>query len=283
MNKLISQVALPYKSIRGSISDRQRQSIQLVDHLYRDLMPKFKREQLPVEQLQISIDNLLQKRIKIIVKNNTDPEFFGGSDINYSPISDSITATTLEVPIFKKKIHISNLITILHEFQHLSDQLFHPKYLGRNQFMYRNELYSDKYNKLYDNFIYCREYAVTPKEKQQVIKQLEYKIRKFLKGLSPENKVNYLQDTRYTLMMEDQAYHTQRKYAKKLNKKHLPILEEDLDNENKKHMFTEKIELLNKLIMEIIKKERGKHAAKLKKIKVCKDTLTLHQQPFQKQ
>ena len=270
MNKLISKVSLPYKIIRGSVQNRQNKSIQLVDQLYRDIMPKFKRGQISTDELQLSIDNIFQKKLKIIVKNNTDPDFYGASDINYSPISNCITSTTLEVPISKKKIHISSLITILHEFQHITDQIYHPKYLGRNQFMLRNGLYSNKYNNLYDNFIYNRENTINKKEKRQIIKFIEHKIKKFLRGFSPEDKVNFLQDARYSLMTEDQAYHTQRKYAKILNKKHIPIDEKELENENKLFMFTEKIELLNKLILETIQKERGKHAAKLKKAKFTK-------------
>ncbi len=270
-NILISKVSLPYKTIKGSVQDRQRKAIHLVDKLYRDLMPKFKKDQITVEELQKSIDDTFQKKVNVIVKENLDNDFYGGSDITYSPISDCITGTTLEVPVFKKKIHISDIITILHEFQHIVDQLFHPKYLNRNQYMYRNELYNDKYNNLYDNLIYRRENVHSRKERKTVIKNLEYKIRKFLKGFSPEDKINYLQDTRYTLMTENQAYYTQRKYAKALNKKHIPINPDDLNKENENHMFAEKIKLMNKLMLEIIQKERGKHAAKLKKSMACKD------------
>ena len=67
------------------------------------------------------------------------------------------------------------------------------------------------------------------------------------------------------MQMERQAYLTQRKYAKKLDKKHKPINCWDLDDEIKNHMLDEKINLLEKIGFDIIKKTRGKHAAKLKK------------------
>lgn len=264
VNRLLPKVSLPYNIIKGSVQDRQRKAIHIVDKFYRDLMPKFKRNQITVKELQKSIDDIFQKRVNIIVKENIDNNFFGGSDIEYSPISNCITGTTIEIPIIKKKIHITNMVTILHEFQHAVDQLFHPKYLNRNQFMYQNELYNNKYNNLYDNFIYRHENIENKKTKAKVIKKLEHKIRKYLRGYSAEDKINYLQDTRYNLMMENQAYYTQRKYAKAMNKKHIPILSEDLANENENHMFAEKIKLLNKLLAEIIKKERTKHAAKLR-------------------
>lgn len=271
MRNLIPQVTFPYKMIQGSFGQRQNGSIRLVDKLYKTLLPQFKYNKLPAETLQKTIDEITQKRVKIIVKNNEDMSFDGGSDILYSPISDSITATTLEIPITNKKIHIKDFITIMHEFQHIADQLFHPKYLLRNQYMYRNGLYSDKYNRLYDDFIYCREDISSNKKRKYTIKHLEYKIRHFLRKMSTEDKINYLQDTRYNLMMEDQAYYTQFKYAKKMQKKHLPVNKGDLKKENASHMFTEKIELLKRLTFEIIKKERELHAVKLKKAKNCKD------------
>lgn len=271
MSHLISQVSYPYKLVRGSFGQRQNASIHLVDKLYKSLLPQFKHGNLPVDKLQKTIDHLTQKQVKILVKNNYDMLTDGGSDIIYSPISDSITATTLEIPIKNKKVSIKDLVTIMHEFQHLADQIFHPKYLQRNQFLYQNNMYSDKYNKLYDDFVYNEENINGKKIRKHNIKHLEHKIRQFLRRMPTEDKVNFLQDTRYTLMMEEQAYHTQYKYAKKLNKKHLPVNDDDLKKLNAKYMFAEKIELLKRLTFEIIKKERELHALKMKKVKKSKD------------
>lgn len=64
-------------------------------------------------------------------------------------------------------------------------------------------------------------------------------------------------------MLEINGYHSQRKFAKNLAKQHVNVDEVDLMNENKNYMFSEKLELLNKLLKEVITKERIKHRAKV--------------------
>lgn len=267
MANLLSKVSLPYNVIRGSFGERQNKSIQLVDKLYREITPQFKRKELSFEDLQKTVDHIFQKRLNINIRKCDDLEFDGGSDILYSPITGKITGTTLEISTPKNKLHIKDLITILHEFQHVCDQIFHPKYLIRNQYLSNNNMFTNRYDNLYDNFIYRREYPQNKKEKSKIIRTLRYKIHKFLKNMSAEDKINYLQDTRYTLLMENQAYKTQRKYAKAMNKKHKEINDFDLFNENKLHMLEEKIKLVTEMAFEIIKKERQKHAINLKKCK----------------
>ncbi len=261
---LISQVSLPYKTVKGSFSQRQNRSIQLVDKLYRNLIPQFKNGKLPFEKIQETIDSTLKKKIKINVKKTYSNEFDGFSDIVYSPISGCITATTLELSPIKNKIEYKDLITIVHEFQHITDQLFHPKYLARNQVMSNSGMYTNKYNKLYENFIYAQENPTGKKDKQYILKKLEHKLNKFLRKMSVEDKINYLQDSIYTLKQEEQAYYTQAKYAKIMNKKHLPINPQDLIKPNNSFMFHEKIVLMKKMAFDIIKAERKHHALKLK-------------------
>ena len=82
--------------------------------------------------------------------------------------------------------------------------------------------------------------------------------------MSVEDKINYLQDSIYTLKQEEQAYYTQAKYAKIMNKKHLPINPQDLIKPNNSFMFHEKIVLMKKMAFDIIKAERKHHALKLK-------------------
>ena len=163
-------------------------------------------------------------------------------------------------------MHISDLITIVHEFQHIVDQLYIPKYLVRDQKMTLNSMMTPKYQKLYDQ-LYSYEYPETNADKREILKILEHKIKKFLRGINTSKKLDYIQDARYSLMMEEQAYRTQRKYAKKLHKKHLPIKDGELDDEISLQMLKEKIQLLKQIGFELIEKERGKHAAKLKKQK----------------
>ena len=262
--RLAPSVRLPYSKIRGPLSQRQQAAIDVVDKLCRDLYSKFdKNKELPLSEIQKSIDDIFEKKVKIIVKQTSTPEFDGSSDVICSPINGSYTATTLELNSVKGKIKFEDLITIIHEFQHIVDQLFIPKYLIRGQKMTLLGMMTPKYQNLYDK-LYNYEYPTSKADKHKIIKLLEHKIKKFLRGMNISEKMDYIQDARYSIIMEEQAYRTQRKYAKKFHKKHLPINEYELEDEIRLHMLKEKIQLLTRLGFELLETERGKHAAKLK-------------------
>jgi hypothetical protein len=268
-NKLAPQVSLPLANTRGTIKEREIKAKREVDKLYKDLYPYYKKDSLDFDILQKSVNKIFNNKIKISVCSlDKDETFAASSDIIYSPLTEKITSTTIDIPITNKKILKKDFISILHEFQHVTDQIYQPKYLARNQRMHLNSLYNDKYNFLYDNFIYKYEGETTKAEKKNILKKLKYKVKNFLKGFTVEEKIDFIQDSRYTLMQEDNAYKTQAKYAKILNKKRHPILEEDLVKENKNFMFSEKIQLLTKLGADIIKEERGRLHAKYKNLKL---------------
>lgn len=264
-NKLLPQVKLPYQYTKGTLQDRQRKSGQLVNKLYKNIKGRFKNGEIELSKIQDCIDEILPSHVRVIVKNSEcNADFDGYSDIGYSANSGKINITTIELPTENKKIKLKDLPALLHEFQHITDQLFNPKYLARNQDMANKNLLTNKYNNIYDEYIYNYEAATNKNEKSYILKQIEYKLKEFLKGMSITDKINYLQDSRYSLIMENNAYFTQQKYAKKLNKQHQKIKALDLKKLNKDYMFTEKINLLKKIAGNIISKERAKFKAKLK-------------------
>lgn len=266
INKLSPTIRLPFKDVRGNVQHRQEMACDIVGKFYRDIIPKFKNERLTFFQVEQSIKNILGNKVKLSVRQNPNSSIFdGGSDILYSDFTGQISKTTIDIDTVKNKINRERLGTLLHEFQHVADQLFHPKYLTRNQKMANIGLYTKKYDRLYDEVIYNREFPEGRKDKKYILKRMSHKIKNFLREFGIEDKVDYLQDIRYALISEKYAYSTQRKYAKIMNKKHFLINKKDLENENKIFMFDEKIKLLKNLTFEIIQKERLKHAQLLKK------------------
>lgn len=267
INKLSPTVKLPFKEVKGSVNYRQSKACNMVDKLYRGILPQFnKKEEISFAQAKKALKNVLKGQIDIPIRKNEYSDIFdGGSDILYSEFTGQISKTTIDIGTIKNKIKRVELTTLLHEFQHVADQIFHPKYLTRNQKMANIGLYTKKYDRLYDDLIYNREFPEGKKDKKIILNHLRNKINKFLRGLDSEDKIDYLQDIRYSLISEKHAYKTQLKYAKKLNKKHLKINKEDLENENKNFMFDEKIKLMKDLAFEIIQKNRQKHSLLLKK------------------
>ena len=268
-NITLPPVKLPYKTVKGSLQIRQDKSSQLVNKFYREIKGRFKNGEISLKEIQKCIDELLPNNINVIVKNLVqdveDPDLVGYSALNYNS-SSKINAITLELLTTENKIRLRDLPSLMHEFTHITDQLYNPKILARCQYMTEKYLYVKDYDNLYESFIYNLEEPESNKEKLFILKRLEQVFKGFLKKLDPKDKINYLQDSRYCTMLEINGYHSQRKFAKQLAKQHVNIDEEDLLNENKNYMFSEKLELLNKLLKDIINKERAKQKANINRI-----------------
>lgn len=264
---LLPQVSLPYDMVRGSIQARQQQSVRVVDNIFKDLYERLNKGEITLAQVQDVIDaNLPSRRIRIITKSaGNDISLSGASDINYSDVTGMITSTTVEIPIKNGKIGFKDFGVIIHEIRHVIDQLFHPKMLARNQFMANHGYYENgKYDRLYDRFLYNEEITNGKADRRKVIRKLEHKIRHFLRYMTPEEKINYIQDLKYGMEMENWAYSTELKYAKKLRKKHRPLPKEEYTNWNALYMFDEKIKLLKEIGLDIIKESRAKQSKRVK-------------------
>ncbi len=268
INKILPNVKLAYKYSKGSIPVRQQKADKLVKNLINNIGGSLKKGKLTIPQLQEQITHILPQKIQIQVLEAQDKSYVAYSDILYSAKSKKIKGLTIELPTKNNIVDEKQLTNIAHEFQHIADQLYHPKILARNQYMETNGLYTKQYNELYDKYLYNQEFTDGKRDRKDVIKKLEQKIKHFFRGMKAEDKINYLQDARYGLILENNAYFTQYKYAKKLKKKHSTnINREDLIKWNKDLMFTEKITLLKRIAFEIIKEERQKHAFLVKKLR----------------
>lgn len=260
-NSLTPRLRLPYTIVRGSLQQRMQKSMECVDKLYRDFYPKYKNGKTSYDELQKSVNNVLGKKVNVRVQSVDKDNFMGGQDFLISEFGGKVSAVTMDLSIPRfGKIRIPDFITIAHEFQHVADQFFHPKYMARYQFMISEGMYNHKYNNLYDNVLYKKEYPTGRSHKKKILNRIKYKIQHFLRGMPVQDRINYIQDARYSLMSENTAYRTQYKFARIFDKKHLPVLAEDLEEQNSKYMLDEKIKLLTQMGFELIQKERRKMA-----------------------
>ena len=136
------------------------------------------------------------------------------------------------------------------------DILFNPKYTARTNRMAKQKLYDEKYIKCFDNALYHLEEFSNNAEKEKVLKQRKLDIEDWLKDKTPEEKIDCIQEVRYALLMEDNAYRTEKKYTDIMRRNNLKT--SDYDKEIDKYLFKEKAELLKQMGFETIKKEREK-------------------------
>jgi hypothetical protein len=77
--------------------------------------------------------------------------------------------------------------------------------------------------------------------------------------------MDYIQDMRYSLMSEIEAYKKERAVALDLKSKGFMVKDGDLEDYPKDGLFAEKIKLLKELGLEYITKERSKNLGRLNK------------------
>lgn len=269
-NKLVRSVRLPYPQTRGSVATRQNKARQMVHQLFENIHDKFENGKMSIENIQKHVTAVIPKQLNVVVKEGYDPRFNGAfSDIIFASNIKKIIGTTIEFFSPDHKFSQASLPTLIHEFQHVTDQIFHPKYLSRVQHMQNSNYATEKYDKLYNDILYTPEFPQSKTEKTQILKIVKRKLHKFLRRRPVEEKLDYIQDARYTLEMERQAYLTESKYAKKMIDAGIKINTDDaIDEYDNIFMFTEKIQLLKCMGVEIIQKERRKFANKLAKKKL---------------
>jgi len=257
---------LPFDMVKGTTVERNNRSRNLVTHMASEIECHLIHNDITVANFKRILRELIPKPILLLVERNEDKTAIASMNI-LSEADNRILGYELAFnpSCVNKKVSILDLPTLVHEIQHFADFLFHPKYISREQKLSMKNLYTDKYEQFFDNQLYIKEEFFNKKDKAFILKDIERNIRKFLRNKSAEDKLDYLQYMRYSLILEDKAYRTQYKFAKRLAKKKFEVEKDNLVNQNKEYMFEEKIKLLEQMISELIKSERGKHHAKLKR------------------
>jgi hypothetical protein len=97
-------------------------------------------------------------------------------------------------------------------------------------------------------------------EKAKVIERCEQAVRKFLEPKTVEEQIYFIQDMRYEMITETNAYQMCRKYANRMLNKEIDTWDDDLQNRCGDYMFKEKAEMLKRIGFETIQKERARLA-----------------------
>ncbi len=270
VNKLISSVKLPYEITKGSFAQRQAKADAFTEKLYQNLSSELKDDYtiLRFNDLQKKItDTLADKNIKIIVQNLTEENSQncdGICEVLFNANRD-IRAISIGMGGISSSVRSVHIPPFVHEVQHFADDIYHPKYLSRLQRLNKQGLAGKKYDNFYDTYYYCPEIVESKHDKKDALKLIKNQTKKFLRGLSVSQKIDYIQDMRYSLISEIEAYKRQRTVAKDLKSKSFMVRDFDFEDYPKNGLFEEKINLLKNLAMEYIVPERAKHASRLKK------------------
>src|SRR5574344_1213254 len=255
MIKISPDTKFSYNLIKGSVSSRKKYASNLNQQVFDSLELSMKGNSSQVSDLENTICEVLPEDKNIKILKNANKNVDGASAYLYDS-SENIIGQTLEIPTKKGKFGTKVLVTVMHELTHILDSLSNPKYISRACLMTKQGKYNNSFYRWYDGVLYAEEKYKTDNDKKKCLKIVKDKTEKFLKGKSPEEKLNYIQDARYTLETERNAHNEQLKYAKILNSQHKEIYDTDLEDCDKVYLFTEKINLLKQMGLDTVSEIR---------------------------
>ena len=269
VNKLLPSIQPSLSVVKGSAKHRNKAARQLTEQFYKEIIRDFKDDYsiVPNEQLQKSMDSVLpDKNFKIKLKS-IKPD----KDATYDGVckgifdaNDNVKSLEIDVECPHQALRACHIPVLSHEFLHAVDDMYNPKYMTRVQKLVKKGLDTNEYIYFYKDNFYCEEFFKTRKKKKELLELIKNKTKEFLENFDISDKLDYIQDMRYSLTSELNAYKTQYKIASKLKSKGFLVKPAPI-NYPKKGLFKEKIDLLKQLAKEYIKQEREMHKQFLEK------------------
>lgn len=267
--RVFNSVKFSYNISKGSIQDRKELVSRLNDKFFDAFL------ELSADNKKMKLKNLSnlygkilpeKKNIKVNSLSKKYKDCDGASDYIYDEMG-RLQGLTLEIPTNMFGKSKASLVTIIHENTHVLDTLAQPKHTALLQKMVMNGKYTTARNKWFQNELYNSENISsfdTDKIKKRM-EEIEHLSRKFIKKKSIQDKIDYLNDARYELEQEQNAHAEQLRFAKKLKSLGRVVERDDLEDYDRVYLFTEKINVLKKILREILTNERKELAEKYKK------------------
>lgn len=263
-NNLLKTVSMPYQTVRGSFEVRQQRAEQFTRKAMKEISGVISKEDISLSKFGRIVKKIFPKNLKIFVKKDKGTDSYARVNRIFTKDNYIVNQSLDMTPNENGKITSLEIPFICHEIRHMSDYMYHPKILSREQLIAKKGLDTKKFLNFYDTDVYVEEMEGGKKLRKAILNDIRNHTTKALKGYSAEDKINMLQYIRYNLITERNAYKDEHKMAKKIHKKKQPVYNELLQDQTKEYMFDEKIKLFHDMIAELIKKERGIHRAKLK-------------------
>ena len=176
----------------------------------------------------------------------------GITEITANRQTNEIKGFNIYLPVnqFDGKLSLYSIENALHETFHFNSHISNPKHTARCAKMYETGL-SHRTEGFYTENLYS-------KDKKFNIKSAKNSLNRFLEKFTPDEQINFLQNSRYRLWEEMQAFKEGAKYLKKIqNIHHNDKIQEKISPMNTEdYHFQKKIEMLKDKLKEVLFKYR---------------------------
>ncbi|MBS6602560.1 MAG: hypothetical protein KH301_02225 [Brachyspira sp.] len=261
MVKILKTAFIPISQIKpnGSPEGRYKHAQNLMTDFYNNIKDEFGTHDVPLEKIKKAYLKVLPSHKRLEVHKL--PQYTPNDGSVYIGMNKK---RNIEGYIVNLKPNYYGIVqglglqefgTLMHESDHLFSYFTNPKYVKRIIIMCENGYRDKNYFKFFDN-----ELQSVKKQNRKDLKSVLYKkLEKYFKNKSSAQKINTLQDFRYRLINERNAYNTGNTYQSMIEDYHPGILSQKTSPVKvNRFYFDEKIEVISNMLKNVIRTEREK-------------------------
>ena len=237
---------LPLTISKGT-TEQRLQKARLVNLKFFDsLQDKFVGREVKPYTFKRTLAAATSKKIRVELFKSEKPKETRLTP--FVPSLNKIKGFALYLPhtYVNESIHKSSQKLFLNETQNFFDKIFNPKFLTREITLFNKKINVKEAAKFYDENIFG---------KQQLQPEM---LDEYLSKKTRREQINILQYFRYTLLGEKNIHQAEAqidRHIEKADNLQFPNKNYDLS----KYYYDEKLDLLNKKLLELIQEERQKH------------------------
>lgn len=241
--KVSKNAKLPLKICKGSVKSRLELARHYNNEFFNSICNKFENNLIDKDIFSQNLSSINNNKIKFNLKDsNSFDSCIGCVEAVFDKKNkNKIVSYDIYIPISQdNKIGLEDADTFMHETFHYFFSIVNPKHLSRIIEMSKNKL-AEKTEKFYERHIFARTGDYTGYTKSILRNYMEY--------FPTDKQIRILQNWRYRLNGELQAYKEGAKYHKRLKQK--------FSCENgKSFYFEEKIKIIEEELAKILVKAR---------------------------
>ena len=248
MIKIDKAAKYPYELIKGSQIERNHLVRDLNYRFFRNISEQFKTKDVSFDVFQKTLDETVTFPHNIVVTKSQNKCGFLG--INVDDSFNKVVGYDMLIPqnVFSGEISLTTADTFMHEASHYFSFMVNPKTVARVAKVYETGLHT-KTQDFYNSVLYSKNHL----SKSEVSEKLDL----LLDTLNMNERIDFLQNSRYRLKDELLAYQEGEKYQSLIQDIHHDKICEKVDAiDFSDYNFDMKIELLEEKLANELKKYR---------------------------
>lgn len=241
MLRLSTKIKLPLSEIKGSYKERFELARALNSKFFKKISSEFKTKDVSPDIFEKHLAEVSSHRINFGIEDSTELPFTAKTLLFQNKDDETLVdkfKIVLPLNRFDKTISLNDTNIFMHEFFHFFCEIVNPKHIKRTLTMTENGLFNST-NDFYNKYLYSKSSS----------EELKKVLPDFLETLKPEDRINFLQNSRYRLKEELEAYKEGYKYYDKIQDEHLDLISEKFScDDGAEYNFQHKINILNDVL-----------------------------------